>query len=82
MRKRRRFNKAKCFDNALINAKIGNVKLITVSSMSAVNTEVVELPKLNPGSMIICVSDKKGDKISAALVIAIGKVVSVVYNED
>lgn len=65
------------FDNALTKAGIGDVNLIKVSSMLAGNTEIVDLKKLKPGSMVNCVlssitSDKKGDKITAAIAVAIG----------
>ena len=70
-------SKLNSFDNALLDAGIGNVNLIKVSSMLEKNTKISELPKLKPGSMINCVlscisSDKKGDLISAAVAIAIG----------
>ena len=69
--------KLNSFDNALLDAGIGNVNLIKVSSMLEKNTEIMKLPKLKPGSMTNCVlsctsSDKKGDLISAAVAIAIG----------
>jgi len=69
--------KLNSFDNALLDAGIGNVNLIKVSSMLEKNTELMKLPKLNPGSMINCVlscvsSDKKGNLISASVAIAIG----------
>lgn len=65
------------FDNALTEANIGDVNLIKVSSMLGKNTEVEELPKLKPGSMVNCVlsninSDKKGEKIIACIAVAIG----------
>jgi len=69
--------KLNSFDNALLDAGIGNVNLIKVSSMLEKNTEIMKLPKLSPGSMINCVlscisSEEKGDLISAAVAIAIG----------
>ncbi|MCL2157702.1 MAG: arginine decarboxylase, pyruvoyl-dependent [Methanobrevibacter sp.] len=69
--------KLNSFDNALLDAGIGNVNLIKVSSMLDKNTQIKKLPKLTPGSMINCVlscisSDKNGDLISAAVAIAIG----------
>lgn len=69
--------KLNSFDNALLNAGIGDVNLIKVSSMLEKNTEIAKLPKLVPGSMVNCVlscstSEKKGDLISAAVAIAIG----------
>lgn len=70
--------KLNAFDNALSQAKIGDVNLIKVSSMLEGNTEVIELPKLKTGAMVTCVlssltSDKKGDKITAAVAVAIGE---------
>lgn len=69
--------KLNSFDNALLNAGIGDVNLIKVSSMLEKDTEITKLPKLKPGSMINCVlsclsSEKKGTLISAAVAIAIG----------
>ena len=70
--------KLNSFDNALLDAGIGNVNLIKVSSMLDKNTKIEKLPELKPGRMINCVlscvsSDKKGDFISAAVAIAIGE---------
>ena len=69
--------KLNSFDNALLDAGIGNVNLIKVSSMLEKNTKIIELPLLKPGSMINCVlssisSNEKGNLISAAVAIAIG----------
>ncbi|QUH22926.1 arginine decarboxylase, pyruvoyl-dependent [Methanobacterium alkalithermotolerans] len=63
------------FDNALLNAGIGDVNLIKVSSIIPRHTKIVELPELTPGDMINCVlshvsSDNKGDFISAAIAVA------------
>ncbi len=80
--------KLNSFDNALIDAGIGDVNLIKVSSMLAKNTQIIELPKLKAGSMINCVlssveSDKKGDFIIAAVAVAIGNNLGcVVENSD
>ncbi len=65
------------FDNALLEAGIGDVNLIKVSSMLEKETETCLLPKLKAGAMVNCVlatisSDKKGDLISSAVAIAIG----------
>ena len=43
--------KLNAFDNALLEAKIGNVNLIPVSSMLPPNTQLVEMPELEPGEM-------------------------------
>jgi arginine decarboxylase len=70
--------KLNAFDNALIDAGIGDVNLIKVSSMLAGNAQIEELPKLKPGSMVNCVlseitSDNPGDEITAVVAVAIGK---------
>ena len=69
--------KLNAFDNALTDAGIGDVNLIKVSSMLEKNTEVEDLPKLKPGSMVNCVlseitSSNEGDEIVACVAIAIG----------
>jgi len=69
--------KLNAFDNALLDAGIGDVNLIKVSSMLAGGCEVVELEGLKAGDMVNCVlsnceSDKKGQVISAAIGLAIG----------
>ena len=66
------------FDNALSDAKIGDVNLIKVSSMLGKNTTVKNLPKLKPGAMVNCVlsvvtSDNPGDEITAVVAVAIGE---------
>lgn len=63
------------FDNALLEAGIGDVNLIRVSSILPRDTRIVELPELEPGSMVNCVlsrkiSDRRGDLISAAIAAA------------
>lgn len=68
-------SKLNAFDNALLNAGIGNVNLIKVSSIIPADTPIVELPELSPGKMINCIlsyesSPKKGDLISAAIAVA------------
>ena len=64
--------KLNAFDNALLEAKIGNVNLIPVSSMLPSNTQLVDMPELEPGEMTNCVlshqySDNPGDEISAVI---------------
>ncbi|MDL2246744.1 arginine decarboxylase, pyruvoyl-dependent [Methanobrevibacter sp. OttesenSCG-928-K11] len=71
-------SKLNAFDNALLKAGIGDVNLITVSSMLKKETQVVELPELEKGSMVNCVlstltSDKKGEKITSSIAVAIGE---------
>ncbi|AXV37095.1 MAG: arginine decarboxylase, pyruvoyl-dependent [Methanobacterium sp. BRmetb2] len=67
--------KLNAFDNALLDAGIGDVNLIKVSSIIPQGTKIVKLPKLTPGSMVNCVlshvtSDKKGDHITAVIAVA------------
>ncbi|MCL2687944.1 MAG: arginine decarboxylase, pyruvoyl-dependent [Methanobrevibacter sp.] len=69
--------KLNSFDNALLDAGIGDVNLIKVSSMLEKATELNPLPKLKAGAMVNCVlstisSKSKGDLISSAIAIAIG----------
>lgn len=69
--------KLNAFDNALSVAGIGDVNLIKVSSMLPENTEVQEIVPLKAGAMVNCVlstitSDNAGDKITAAVAVAIG----------
>ena len=64
--------KLNAFDNALLEAQIGNVNLIPVSSMLPPNTQLVPMPKITPGEMVNCVlsnqySDNPGDKITAVI---------------
>ncbi|MDO5851655.1 MAG: arginine decarboxylase, pyruvoyl-dependent [Methanobacteriaceae archaeon] len=70
--------KLNAFDNALTDAKIGDVNLIPVSSMLPPNTQIINMPHLDPGAMTNCVlshqhSNTPGDKISAVLSIAQAK---------
>ena len=70
--------KLNAFDNALIDAGIGDVNLIKVSSMLAGNAEIVDLPTLKAGSMVNCVlsgvtSDVRGEEITAVIALAIGE---------
>lgn len=67
--------KLNAFDNALLDAKIGNVNLIPVSSMLPPDTQVIDMPELMPGEMTNCVlshqySDTPGDTISAVIAYA------------
>ena len=69
--------KLNSFDNALIEAGIGDVNLIKVSSMLEKGTELELLPRLKAGAMVNCVlatvtSENKGDLISSAIAVAIG----------
>ena len=63
------------FDNALLDAGIGDVNLIPVSSILPADTKIVELPSIKEGKMVNCVlacthSDQPGDLISAAIAVA------------
>lgn len=63
------------FDNALLDAGIGDINLITVSSMLPAGTQIVKLPKFEAGKMVNCVlahesSDNEGDLISAVVAAA------------
>lgn len=67
--------KLNAFDNALLNAGIGDVNLIKVSSIIPPRTELVNLPKLPVGKMVNTVlsyvsSDKEGDELCAVLAVA------------
>jgi arginine decarboxylase len=64
------------FDNALLDAGIGNVNLIPVSSIIPADSKIVELPYIKEGSMVNCVlaqtySDKADDLITALVAVAI-----------
>lgn len=68
-------SKLNAFDNALLNAGIGDVNLIKVSSIIPKGSKFVELPNLEAGSMTNCVlahatSNNKGDVITAAVAVA------------
>ena len=63
------------FDNALLEAGIGDVNLIPVSSILPKGTEIVKLPHIKEGKMVNCVlacahSDQPGDLITAAVAVA------------
>lgn len=63
------------FDNALLNAGIGDVNLITVSSILPRDTEIVELPYIKEGKMVNCVlscahSNQPGDLLTAVVAVA------------
>jgi arginine decarboxylase len=67
--------KLNAFDNALLDANIGDVNLIKVSSILPSGTEVVPVPKFPAGDMVNCVlaytsSDVEGDLITAVVVAA------------
>jgi len=67
--------KLNAFDNALLDAEIGDVNLIKVSSILPSGTEIVPVPKFLAGDMVNCVlayesSEVNGDLISAAVAVA------------
>ena len=47
--------KLNAFDNALLDAGIGNVNIIPVSSILPASAEIVELPHIKEGKMVNCV---------------------------
>lgn len=67
--------KLNSFDNALLDAEIGDVNLIKVSSIVSGGTKIVKLPELGGGTMVNCVlahafSDQEGDLITAVIAVA------------
>lgn len=68
--------KLNAFDNALLDAGIGDVNLIKVSSILPAGSELVELPKLQAGKMVNTVlsyvsSDQEGDHLCAVIAVAV-----------
>jgi len=68
-------SKLNAFDNALLDAGIGDVNLIKVSSILPADSKFAELPELKAGDMINCVlahaaSNRKGDIITAVIAAA------------
>jgi arginine decarboxylase len=66
------------FDGALLNAGIGNVNLIKISSIIPPGSKIVPLPKIPFGSLVptaysYIISNTPGETISAAISIAIPK---------
>lgn len=69
--------KLNAFDNALLDAGIGDVNLIKVSSIIASDSKIVELPEFPAGEMVNAVlsyasSNQEGDKLCAVIAVAIG----------
>lgn len=65
------------FDKALLNAGVGNLNLIRVSSILPPGTAYVERPEIPPGSLTpiaygYTTSDVSGELISAAIAVGIG----------
>ncbi|MFQ6051474.1 MAG: pyruvoyl-dependent arginine decarboxylase [Candidatus Hydrothermarchaeota archaeon] len=70
--------KLNALDNALIDAGIGDFNLIKVSSILPKGTVIVDLPKIEAGTLVPCVlakriSDTRGQKISASIVVALSE---------
>lgn len=70
--------KLNAFDKALLSAGIGNVNLIKVSSIVPPNIELIEPIAIPPGSLVPVAygsisSDQKGEIISAAVAVGLGK---------
>lgn len=66
------------FDNALLNAGIGDINLIKVSSIIPAGAEFVAPPQFPAGAMVNTVlsytaSDQAGDFISAVIAVAISE---------
>ena len=69
--------KLNAFDNALLDAGIGDINLIKVSSIIPPGCEVVELPEFPAGEMVNTVlshafSKRKGDLLCAVIAVALG----------
>jgi arginine decarboxylase len=69
-------SKLNAFDNALLDAGIGDVNLIKVSSIIPTGAEIVELPQFPAGKMVNTVlsyvsSSREGDQLCAVIVVAI-----------
>ncbi len=65
-------------DNALLNAGIGDFNLIKVSSILPKDAVIVDLPKIEAGTLMPCVLAKKisdipGQRISASIVVALSE---------
>lgn len=68
--------KLNAFDNALLDAGIGDINLIKVSSIIPAGAGIVELPQFLAGKMVNTVlsyvsSEKKGDQLCAVIAVAI-----------
>ncbi|WP_048058070.1 pyruvoyl-dependent arginine decarboxylase [Methanothermococcus okinawensis] len=71
-------NPLNAFDMALLDAGIGNLNLIRISSIMPPKAEVIPLPKIPMGSLVPTAygyqtSDVKGETVSAAISVAIPK---------
>ncbi|HIP90084.1 MAG TPA: arginine decarboxylase, pyruvoyl-dependent [Candidatus Nanopusillus sp.] len=71
-------NPLNAFDMALLNAGIGNLNLIRISSIMPPKADIVPLPKIPMGSLVptaygYYTSEIRGETISAAIGVAIPK---------
>ena len=71
-------NPLNAFDRALLNAGIGNLNLIRISSIVPPKVDIVPLPKIPMGSLVPIAygyhtSDVKGETIAAAVSVALPK---------
>jgi arginine decarboxylase len=60
------------FDNALLAAGLGNINLVKVSSIIPPDVDIIELPKLKPGTLVptayaAITSDVPGQAVAAAV---------------
>lgn len=68
--------KLNAFDNALLDAGIGDINLIKVSSIIPAGAKLVELPQFPAGKMVNTVlsyisSDRPGERICAVIAVAL-----------
>ncbi len=66
------------FDRALLNAGVGNINLIKISSIMPPRAEITPLPKIPMGSLVpvaygAIISEEPGELISAAVSVAVPK---------
>jgi len=71
-------NPLNAFDRALLNAGVGNLNLIRISSIVPPKVNIIPLPEIPIGSLVptaygYCISDVKGEVIAAAVSVALPK---------
>ena len=71
-------NPLNAFDRALLNAGVGNLNLIKISSIVPPKVDIIPLPKIPMGSLVPIAygyhtSDVKGETIGAAVSVALPK---------
>ena len=69
-------NPLNAFDSALLNAGVGNLNLVRISSIVPPKVDILPLPKIPMGSLVptaygYCTSDVKGETIAAAVSVAL-----------